>query len=592
MKHSVFALIITLCWATQPLAAQFKVRADIDSLTRTVNNPKIADEDKIEPLMNLTRIYSSLGDSANTANSMFAAQKIAQKSTNVNHRLLLQFAEFLYYYMIKKDYQTAFENIKTLQTLADAAPDTETRALAYDFLQRTKARAYYDAEEVMKDCYTCIALAEKLPESDKNRSKFLLNSYNTILLYSGNQSNDVYEMMSYAQKIYDEALNLNDLHYQCYILNKIASLYADRYPIEKNPLLLDSALAILKKVETIAAANPDRVDSLAYSYNYLADLLVLQMKNADKDSIQAVVKKAEKFSLENPGVLDWSTVMHLYLFTSDYDKAEQYILDYIEGHSLKGEFLKKFSAIKTLAQIYEERGDMKKAAEYYKQAFDTYNTGIQAENLETTKKITARYELGKKEQELKFIKKRNALISGSAIIIILLLSVMFWQYRKRAETKRKNLQLASQLEHLEAEKARSETIAANLHVEHHKKILSEARQKLKENRIENSEIEQLFRNENVIDKDFSSFKQFLSETSPQFVLALKEKAAPNKLTNDDIKLASCIRLNMDNKQIADILRLSQDYVRTKKARLKSKLNLAKGEKLENFIIGVYPPPHL
>jgi hypothetical protein len=589
MRHCFFSFLITFCWVSQPLSAQFKVRTDIDSLTRTVNNPKIADEDKIEPLTHLTRIYSSLGDSANTANSMFAVQKIAQKSTNVKHRLLLQFAEFLYYYTINKDYQTAFENIKTLQTMADAATDTEIRALAYDLLQRTKARAYYDAEEVMKDCYTCIALAEKLPKSD-NRSKFLLNSYNTILLYSGNQSNDVYEMMSYAQKIYDEALNLNDLHYQCYILNKIASLYADRYPIEKNPLVLDSALTILKQVETITAANPDRVDSLAYSYMYLADLLVLQIKNADKDSIQAVVKKAEKFSRENPGVLDWSTVMHLYLFTGDFDKAEDYILQYIEGTPAKGEFLKKFSAIETLAKIYEHKGDMKKAAEFYKKAFDTYNAGIQAENLETTKKITARYELGKKEQELKFIKKRNVLLLGSAMIIILLLCVMFWQYRKRAETKHNNLKLQAKIKHLEAEQAKIEAVAANLHLEHNEKIISAAKQKLKDSKIEDSELDKLIKNEKFINKNLNDFKKFIAELSPQFVFDLKQKAAPNKLTNDDIKLASCIRMNMDNKQIADIFHLSQDYVRTKKARLKRKLNIATNEKIETFIADIYPPP--
>ncbi|MDR1783803.1 MAG: LuxR C-terminal-related transcriptional regulator, partial [Dysgonamonadaceae bacterium] len=135
---------------------------------------------------------------------------------------------------------------------------------------------------------------------------------------------------------------------------------------------------------------------------------------------------------------------------------------------------------------------------------------------------------------------------------------------------------------LEAEKARNEAVAANIHLEHQTKFMAEAQEKLKESEIDSAEIEQLFKNEKIIDKEISNFKQFISDISPQFVQLLEQKAAPGRLTNDEIKLASCVAMKMDNKQIADIFGISQDYVRTKKARLKKKLNLSYEENLSDL----------
>lgn len=579
MKHFAFAFLITFCYPAQSLQAQFKDRIERDSLMLLVNNPQVSAEDKIEPFTRLARQYAATGDSARSAGFLLEAKELAADHQDMRCKIQILCSDFMFNFHIMKNYQVAFEDVKALQKAAESASDLETRAIAYSFLQFAKSAANYADTEVLNDCYTCISLAERLPQSGSKRAAILINCYRTLINKS---MSDVSFSFMYAQKIIEEAQASGDFDQLSFGWTHVAACYIDRVELETNPILADSAFAAIEEAEKIVSRYPDRISSDSFNSFYALKIYLLTQTNQNMEIRREVAEKVKAFAQNNPGTVSDKTLINMYLTIEDYDMAEKYLSDYIDRQNkLTGAH--KSWGLELLALIYREKGNMQKSADYFEQTLVAYMKEANVANTERIRQIEAQYENEKKEQQLMFVRNRNRLVTFGATIIIVLMIILFLFYRKQSHAKENTLKLQAHLKHLEAEKAQNQAVTANLHLEYQQKILSEAKQQIKESKLTNQEIEQIFRKEKHTDKEFSDFKQFLSEISPQLVRALNQKANPDKLTNSEIRLASCIRMNMDNKQIADFLSISQDYVRIKKTRLKNKLHLRKEDKLEHFI---------
>jgi len=70
---------------------------------------------------------------------------------------------------------------------------------------------------------------------------------------------------------------------------------------------------------------------------------------------------------------------------------------------------------------------------------------------------------------------------------------------------------------------------------------------------------------------------------PHFFEILHKKAVPNNLTELDLRYCMLIFLNYSNSNIECLLSVSSNTVKSQKQRLKKKLNLAKGENLDDFL---------
>lgn len=80
---------------------------------------------------------------------------------------------------------------------------------------------------------------------------------------------------------------------------------------------------------------------------------------------------------------------------------------------------------------------------------------------------------------------------------------------------------------------------------------------------------------------WNKFKQKLKILDPDFIDALKKTHL--ELSTSDLDLCLFIKLNMSNKEIAELLNIEYRSVIVKKSRLKNKLNISKGIKLEDYI---------
>ena len=83
------------------------------------------------------------------------------------------------------------------------------------------------------------------------------------------------------------------------------------------------------------------------------------------------------------------------------------------------------------------------------------------------------------------------------------------------------------------------------------------------------------------DKDWETFKIYFEQVNKDFVRRLRELQPA--LSDNDIRLATLLRLNMTNKEIASILNITYQSVRNAQYRLKTKLGLAVGENIREFL---------
>ncbi|MGB0430987.1 MAG: response regulator [Bacteroidia bacterium] len=84
-----------------------------------------------------------------------------------------------------------------------------------------------------------------------------------------------------------------------------------------------------------------------------------------------------------------------------------------------------------------------------------------------------------------------------------------------------------------------------------------------------------------VEKEWSRFKQVFENVHKGFYLKLDQKHAD--LTPSERKLSALFKLGLDSKEIADVLGISQDSLKTARHRLRKKLNLNPDENLTAYI---------
>ena len=127
-----------------------------------------------------------------------------------------------------------------------------------------------------------------------------------------------------------------------------------------------------------------------------------------------------------------------------------------------------------------------------------------------------------------------------------------------------------------AEKA----LAASLQLNQKNTFINELKEKAKD--IKDFNLNRILKEEQSSDTNFSAIQNIVQEVHPNFFKRLNE-VSKSKLTNQDLRYAAYIYLNMDNLQIASALKADPKTVRMTKYRLKQKIGLGKEEDLQAFI---------
>src|SRR5690554_7377533 len=201
----------------------------------------------------------------------------------------------------------------------------------------------------------------------------------------------------------------------------------------------------------------------------------------------------------------------------------------------------------------------------------------------TAKRLEAQYQFEKKEQEVQMHKERaesqrkqKLLYAGLGIMGLIGTFFIFYSYNfklkysltreKQLEAEKQEAELQVKLEKeeqsrlkaeqellaLQQEKLQNEVMANQLHIQHKNEVLQQLKEKLGDNQSLN--INQIIREENLLDNDFEKAKFQIQEIHPNFFKTLNENTL-QKLTSLDLKY--CAYFYLDRKST----RLNSSHVR-------------------------------
>jgi len=274
-------------------------------------------------------------------------------------------------------------------------------------------------------------------------------------------------------------------------------------------------------------------------------------------------------------------------------------------------------SLQILVQVYEETSDFEKAYMYYRQ-FTQYSDSVSGEQVQIKiAELETKYETAKKEQDILELrhhqeiqqseKKMLYTVLAGLVIGFVLILVFIWQKRKKDKEIHRQKELfhkkAQELSEAELEKRRiqeeelrqsvlykSKQLSTHaLHMMQKNTLLQEIQDDIKtlskkvpanermEYRRINHQINQSLR----ADNDWDVFKLYFEEVNRDFYAQLN-KISP-ELTTNDHRLCALIKLNMNSKEMASVLNVAPNSIKSSRYRLKKKLGLDMEADLEEFI---------
>ncbi|MDX5477127.1 MAG: hypothetical protein LPJ98_01620, partial [Cyclobacteriaceae bacterium] len=302
------------------------------------------------------------------------------------------------------------------------------------------------------------------------------------------------------------------------------------------------------------------------------------------------------------------------------EEALQYYFEALELSRDLQEPYQESSALRDIARTYADFEDFGLAYAYLDSSRMVYQKLFSTETATQQVLIDDLFMLKVKEQqitELQNEKAYNQIIRWILTILLLLLiglaGVAYSRQRIKAITEKKMMEQQKQLfeasnklmeaelaqRKLEEEKlsreldANSKALTAEtLHVVEKNRMLADIQERLKgaiddDAKVQKKKIKNILKmieHNFAQDTDWEDFKISFEKVHEDFFKKLH--AYSQELSPADLRLASLMKMNLGSKDIASILGISQYSLRISRYRLRKKLNLEKGESLQQFILSI------
>jgi tetratricopeptide (TPR) repeat protein len=214
--------------------------------------------------------------------------------------------------------------------------------------------------------------------------------------------------------------------------------------------------------------------------------------------------------------------------------------------------------------------------------FTTLNDSLRnADNLIAIEKLNYKHELDKKESEIILLNqkydadtfKRNVFI----VALIILLLIGFLLYNRFRLITNKNLAMKKKELDLYLKRLIEKSDAlAQINTE-----LESLRANVSEDTTQAEKLDKVLQINILTEEDWGNFKKAFEDIYPGFFSQLRYLYP--KLTMAELRLSALIKVNLNAKEIASILGISPESVKTARYRLKKKYQLADDDTLEDFI---------
>lgn len=303
----------------------------------------------------------------------------------------------------------------------------------------------------------------------------------------------------------------------------------------------------------------------------------------------------------------------------EYERAEQTFLRAIDLARKQNYRTEIINLYKGLSGCYKHLGRYDDALEYQERYSALKDSVINQQSLTRISNLQTAYDLQRKEASIELLRKDNeitrlsrnrTIIVAIALLALAVLVLLFQRSRivkdRQIHRQQRQLHEAAQAlsrSELESERLKGEELLKELAYKNKvlttyalsmvqkNEILEEVKEsvdliiKKPDNHAEHfRKLSRVIDYGFSLDKDWEDFRLYFEEVHHDFFTRLCERYPD--LGGADLKLCALIRLNMNVKQSATILRISPDSVKVARHRLRKKFNLQTEDNLTALIMSL------
>ena len=402
-----------------------------------------------------------------------------------------------------------------------------------------------------------------------------------------------------ALEAYNKALEASEelpgAHARATILMELSSVYNDNNSYQKALEINNQALSLAremsdKMLESLALKNMAAIYRKQGDFSRANTYLVQTLSLLDEIGAEQSIVETKNYIAQN--FYDLGAFEKTIEYGSEaYDAA-------IKAHS----FDLSLEPLRLMANSYRQMGDYEQAFATQQSINSVKDSIYNQEQARQIAQMQTRYETKQKEQEIALLQNknekaeliRNAFIAGLVLIFIIGFLVYNRQRLKikKNKTDLENTRLKEQQLKQDLEFKNKQLTTHSLNLVQKNKAMKELKQNIKnvreqpKDKIKNKlhGLEHLVDYSFNLDEDWEAFRHYFEEVHTGFFEALK-KQYPD-LTPNELRLSALVKLHLTIKEIATIMSISPDSVKTARCRLRKKLGMKTEENLTDFMMEV------
>ena len=384
-------------------------------------------------------------------------------------------------------------------------------------------------------------------------------------------------------KIYERRLSIKKHEDIAYSLSQLMAIYflkGDKKSAENK----------LKELDQFYETNKELYDSKSlftrnYGYGYV-------VYGAYNQSIKKYKKAIKYFDISKDILKDFPTELislgsrfaECYLGAGDLDKAEAVAKKNLKIKNIS-EAEKRYN-YNVLEKVYLKKGLNSELLKVKDSLILITSGGSNSKILKTLNDLDTQIKISNSVRELNESKIRYntylyILIICTILLFFSLITIRInFNYQKE---KGDRLELEKFAIKNELEKKNRELMSKSNFILQRNDYLKKLQKKFEDSKVEEKSIKRLSKELNMVissEKTYQDFDNMFIEVYPEFYKSLNKI---NKLSKTDLRLASYIKMNHSNDEIAQISGVSVRTIESQRYRLSKKLKLDKGGDLNSFI---------
>lgn len=427
-----------------------------------------------------------------------------------------------------------------------------------------------------------------------------------------------------AKKYYTEALNLlgtRDRVWEIYFRNRLSTALLATGQYDESIQEAQKAVSLLKSMKDPWML-PLVTHNIAGAYFKKGDL------NKAEAISRNVIEMAKKNSESIGGYLiGLAEILEAEGKTAE---AEKTYIDGIEDAVKRSDIYSELDGREAITHFYEQTGQQDKAYKATLKLADVKDSVFGKDKAIAIQELEYKYENEKKEAQITTLEAKSRLKTWLIIasMFAALLALMFlWNYRKNAmlsralmlqkqktlEQERENALIEKELEKEQKQKAQlnqklkeeenrrlqidiaatnRELAAITLYVQEKNKLLEDLQEQLSntisksigQEKTDLQNINRTIRQSISFEHDWDKIKLHFEKVHPGFFQKLQHQYPA--LTQNELKHCAYIRMNMNNKETANLMNVDSNSVKVSRYRIKKKLNLTPEEDLNVFMSNI------